>query len=605
MSSVIEYRVHPSFPEAHIFSVILRISNPDAQGQRLTLPAWIPGSYMIRDFAKDIVNIKATCDGVAVDLKKLDKQTWQAGKVSGVLVLSYDVYAWDLSVRTAHLDNTHGFFNGTSLFMRVIGQEQEDILVHVHPPSTTYGQHWKLATTLPKNQIGENGFGSYQSCCYEELIDHPFEMGRFQELNFMVQDVPHRMVFSGKCYLDRERISADIQRICTYHASLFGDLPINQYLFMTMVTGDGYGGLEHRDSTALMCKRDDLPMPSMSAPDKGYRSFLGLCSHEYFHLWNVKRIQPLVFQQADLSKEVHTELLWAFEGITSYYDDLALVRTGCISPDSYLQLLAQTVTRVMRGSGRKKQSVADSSFDAWTKFYKQNENAPNAIVSYYSKGAIAAFGLDMLLRDETKDRHSLDDLMRELWKKHGKTGIGVPKGGIKDLAEQISHSSLDHFFDHVVNGTEDPDMEGWFASLGIGFQMRPAKGQDDWGDAGEPENDPTNRPDLGARVVQKGDFVQLTQVFDHGAAQRCGLSAGDKLIAIDDIQITEKSLTNHLKRFVQLDSVTVHAFRRDELMTFELPIQKAAADTCQLWFIAEKECTPDQLKRRKDWLSAS
>jgi predicted metalloprotease with PDZ domain len=603
MSASIEYRVLPSSLEAHIFTVVLTVADPDPEGQVLSLPAWIPGSYMIRDFAKDIVRITANCSGKSVKLSKLDKQTWKAEIVSGVLVIEYEVYAWDLSVRTAHLDTTHGFFNGTSLFLRVVGQEDRVHLVHIQAPSGNIEQKWKLATTLPEREVHPNGFGEYTSESYAQLIDHPVEMADFQELRFQVRGIPHRMTFSGRCYLDKDRISHDIQKICSYHASFFGELPVEQYLFMTLVTGNGYGGLEHLDSTALMCKREDLPVSSMDQPDKGYRSFLGLCSHEYFHLWNVKRIQPLLFQQADLSAEVYTQLLWAFEGITSYYDDLALLRTGCISGESYLELVAQTVTRVMRGSGRRIQSIAESSFDAWTKFYKQDENAPNAIVSYYAKGALAAFGLDMLLRDHTAEVSSLDDLMRLLWNEYGKSGIGVPEKGIETLAQQLTNSDLSAFFENVIYGTGELDLESWFSTLGIGMQLRPSKGKDDWGEAGVPDEDIPSRPDLGARFIQKGDFVELLQVFDHGAAQRCGLSAGDRIIAIDNIQVTEANVLSHLKRFVTQKSVVVHAFRRDEMMEFRLPVQDAPAETCQLWFMEDVHCSEAQLNRRRAWMN--
>jgi predicted metalloprotease with PDZ domain len=234
------------------------------------------------------------------------------------------------------------------------------------------------------------GFGRYRAQGSADLIDHPVEMGDFLHTQFLAAGTPHEIAIYGRHRADLGRLSRDLQKVCEEHANLFGELPPDRYLFLMMVVGQGYGGLEHRDSTSLICSRADLPVPGQTEVTEGYRRLLGLCSHEYFHLWNVKRIQPARIQSSDLSGEVHTRLLWAFEGFTSYYDDLALVRCGLITERDYLDLLAQTITRVMRVNGRTKQSVAESSFDAWTKFYKQDENAPNAIVSYYAKGRWSA-----------------------------------------------------------------------------------------------------------------------------------------------------------------------------------------------------------------------
>lgn len=599
---MIVYRINPRYPKRHLFEVVLTVEKPDPNGQCLSLPAWIPGSYMIRDFARNIVSIKASCDGETVLLSKRDKHTWQAEPVSGVLVVEYDVYAWDLSVRGAHLDSTHGFFNGTSVFLQVVGQEGRSLLVNMERPAGDAFLSWKLATSLPVKSVDAQGFGSYIADSYSHLIDCPVEMGEFQELTFSVEAKPHRVVFSGRCRFDADRISRDLQEICACHAALFGELPVDNYLFLTMVVGDGYGGLEHRDSTALLCERDDLPAKGMKQPTKGYIKFLGLCSHEYFHLWNVKRIRPQLLKQADLSCEVHTELLWAFEGITSYYDDLALVRSGRISRERYLELLAQTVTRVMRGSGRLKQSVAESSFDAWTRFYHQDENAPNAIVSYYSKGALVALGLDMQLREHTQEACSLDHFMRRLWEDFGKRDIGVSEDDLEKLASKMAGTDLSAFFSQTVHGTDDLPLEAWLASLGLGFRLRRARHQDDWGNVCEQPETLHPRPALGARYRQQGDFVELVQVFDDGAAQCAGLSAGDKLTAIDGLQVSEKNLDTLLEQFATGDEVSVLAFRRDELMSFTLPIQLAPLDTCELWLLPEEQCTPQQLARHRSWL---
>ncbi len=603
MNQAIEYQISPFHPAAHVFRVTLSVREPDPLGQQLVLPAWIPGSYMIRDFARNILCVSASCEGQPVALKKLDKHSWQAAPVQGILVVVYEVYAWDLSVRGAHLDTTHGFFNGTSVFLRVSGQEEKPLLVTLEPPPEGAAEGWRVATSMPQQDVDEAGFGQYQVVDYAHLVDYPVEMGNFHELGFSVANVPHRMVFTGKLLnLDNQRLADDLAAICQQHAGMFGELPIDRYLFLTMVTGDGYGGLEHLDSTALMCKRDDLPYPGMGKMNKDYRNYLGLCSHEYFHLWNVKRIRPKVLKEADLSAEVHTELLWAFEGITSYYDDLALVRSGCIDAESYLELLATTITRVMRGSGRLRQSVAESSFDTWTRFYKQDENAPNAIVSYYSKGALVALGLDVTLREATRDKVSLDDFMRKLWQDFGQPDVGVEEGDLEKLAAQLAGQDLGDFFQRNVHACEELPLAQWLEYFAIGYRLRPSRGPEDWGSSGRSGEEQDPQHALGARYRQKGDFVELTQVYDQGPAQRAGLSAGDCLLALDGIQVSAAGLQSMLDRLQTGSEVRVHAFRRDELMSFLLPVVPPVADTCELWLLGEEECTSSQLRRRRRWL---
>ncbi len=453
---MIHYQVQPVSPQAHLFEVVLRIARPAPEGQVLTLPAWIPGSYMIRDFARNIVTLHASSGGKRVAAEKTDKQTWRCAAANGELEVSYQVYAWDLSVRAAHLDTTHGYFNGTSLFLKVVGQEHVGCSVEILPPEGEAYRNWRVATTLPVDGAEHLGFGRYRAADYEELVDHPVEMGAFTFVSFEAAGTPHEIAITGRHQADTERLCRDLQAICEYQIGLFGELPpMERYLFQVLAVGDGYGGLEHRSSTSLICKRTDLPRADDKEVSEGYREFLGLCSHEYFHLWNVKRIRPAVFRQADLSSEVYTRLLWAFEGITSYYDDLALLRSGRIDRQSYLDLLARMITRVLRGSGRLKQTLEESSFDAWTKFYKQDENAPNAIVSYYAKGALVALALDLTIRRHSGGEQSLDDLMRALWRRHGREDIGVGEGDIEALAAEISGADLSGFFDQALRGTAD------------------------------------------------------------------------------------------------------------------------------------------------------
>ncbi|MFA7667081.1 MAG: peptidase M61, partial [Burkholderiaceae bacterium] len=420
----IRYRIRPSDPDAHLFGVEMTIADPDPEGQRLALPAWIPGSYMIREFARHIVRIEARAGDAPVALTKLDKHTWRAERCRGPLAVRYLVYAWDLSVRGAHLDRTHGFFNGTSVFLQALGHERRPCELVIDAPTHPACQGWRVATTLPEAGARRHGFGRYRAADYDELIDHPVELGRFTLFTFEAGGVPHEVAITGRHDTDGNRLTRDLEAICASQARLFepasGKPPVDRYLFQVTAVGDGYGGLEHRASTALICRRSDLPHPAMEGVSDGYRSFLGLCSHEYFHTWNVKRIKPAAFVDYDLRAEQYTRLLWVFEGFTSYYDDLTLVRSGVLDPGAYLKLLSGTISNVQRGPGRLLQSVTESSFDAWTRYYRQDENAPNAIVSYYTKGALVALCLDLTIRARSRGKRSLDDVMRLMWQRWGR-----------------------------------------------------------------------------------------------------------------------------------------------------------------------------------------
>jgi predicted metalloprotease with PDZ domain len=377
---------------------------------------------------------------------------------------------------------------------------------------------------------------------------------------------------------------------------------MERYLFQVMAVGDGYGGLEHRSSTSLLCKRDDLPQSGVEEITKEYRQFLGLCSHEYFHLWNVKRIRPEAFKSADLSSEAYSKLLWAFEGITSYYDDLTLLRSGLIDMESYLELLAKNISRVIRCSGRLKQTVEESSFDAWTKFYKQDENAPNSIVSYYAKGAIIALVLDLSIRRDSGGEKSLDDLMRALWQSYGKPDIGVGEADVERLAAEVTGLDLSDFFQQALRTTEELPIEELLQTVAVGYELRPATGPKDEGGLKKSESKPCNpKADLG--VLYKADRAgaKLTAVMDYGPAMQAGLSAGDTVIALDGIKVTSANLDQLLQRAQLGEKVEIYAFRRDELMRFKVEMRPAEPNTCYLWL--QQDMTKEQQARVHSWMN--
>ncbi|MGZ8341628.1 MAG: M61 family metallopeptidase [Telluria sp.] len=571
-TAAIQYSIIPKNLAGHLFEVTVTVAAPADDGQVFALPAWIPGSYMIREFARNIVQIRAESNGKQVALTKLDKHSWRAAPVSGSLTVQYDVYAWDLSVRAAHLDQTHGFYNGTSVFLRVLGQEDVPHEVDICRPADPAAATWRVATAMPELGAKRYGFGTYVASNYDELIDHPVEMGDFALGTFKAHGVPHDIVITGRVpNLDMARLQADLKTLCETQIAFFEPrtkrAPMDRYVFMTMAVGDGYGGLEHRASTALICNRNDLPSniaPKFSEPGEGYVKYLGLCSHEYFHTWNVKRIKPAAFAPYDLQSETYTPLLWLFEGFTSYYDDLLLLRSGLVTEAAYLKLLGKAIGGVLRGSGRTKQSVADSSFDAWSKYYRQDENAPNAIVSYYGKGSLIALAFDLTIRAKTDGKKSLDDVMLALWQRFGHNfyptvGRGVTEAEVEALFDEVSGLKLKLLFDRYVRGTDDLPLAKMFAPFGVKL-------------ADERKN---AKPSLDASIGRDGADLKLSQVHEDGAAHRAGMSAGDVLVAVDGLRVagSPNSVDALLARYKVGDTVAVHAFRRDELMTFEVVLQ--------------------------------
>jgi predicted metalloprotease with PDZ domain len=603
-SMPIQYRIWPKNANAHLFSIEIIICDSSKE-LTLSLPNWIPGSYMIRDFARNIVEIH-TSSG---KLEKLSKDTWRlSGHNQQQTTIAYEVYAWDLSVRAAHLDQTHGYFNGTSVFLAVSGREQAPCLVEIL--GGIYEENWRVATSLPEataellqnTQDGKvakrYGFGWYQAENYDDLIDHPVEMADFTLATFEACGVPHDFVLVGKHYADVDRICNDLKTICEHQIEFFGEpAPMSRYVFMTYVLGNGFGGLEHKSSTSLHCSRTDLPRKHEKAVSEGYRTFLELSSHEYFHTWNVKRIKPERFLPYELKAESYTDLLWVFEGFTSYYDDLILMRTGKISLQQYLDGVAKVITRVEMGAGRTKQSVLDSSFDAWTKFYKQDENAANAIVSYYTKGCLIALLLDLKIRLATNHQKSLDNVMHLLWENHGKPVIGVLPDTVQRIVNEITNSDFNQFFNLCLTSTDDLPLKETLAEFGLNLNYRSPKHQKDLAGAVK-ESATANLMVIHDKHAQ-GAMVKV--VHDGGAAQKAGISAGDIIIAVDGLAVANDELDTMIGRFEIGETIEVHAFRRDELMIFEVTLEAARAYVAYF----DKAISKSLPEHTKKWLQYS
>jgi len=545
------YTVTAKNLHAHLFEVELKLQNPNPLGQVFSLPNWIPGSYLIRDFAKNIVSIQARSGSQALLIKKLDKNHWISAPCQEEITLSYEVYAFDLSVRSAYLTNERAFFNGTSMFLLPLGFENEQCELHILPANSaqTLG-NWSCATGLKKtkefNFIANN---------YQDLIDHPVEMADFTLFDFEVQNVKHQMAITGMHNTDIKRLQQDLKTICEHHVSFFNNsMPFDDYLFLTLVRTQGYGGLEHKNSSSLICSRKELPAIGMQEISKDYTRFLALCSHEYFHAWWVKTIKPASFHNLDLNRENYTEQLWIFEGFTSYYDELSLLRAKLLTPEQYLDLFAQTVTRVQKSKGRLTQSLAQSSYEAWTKFYQQDENAPNAIVSYYTKGALLAFVLDVEIRKQSNGEKTLDNT---------------------DFSE---------FFKDYLYGVKELPLQACFEYMGIDCQFVEYL---------------ADLSDFGLSVSTQGEFSQITQVFADSSAQLAGLYVGDKIVSVNFQHLKDKALIAQLNQYAPGEVIKVGVLRDELLMEIPVMIGQINPTFCKLSL--KTELDKQTIKQQRQW----
>ncbi len=518
------YRIEAADLHAHLYGVTLTIDHP-AENQRVSLPVWIAGSYMVREFAKQITGITARQGKRTVAVQQLNKATWAVACEAGQpLTLHYQVHAHDDSVRTAWLTTERGFFNGTSLCLQVEGLANRPQTLELVGKS--FKANWQVATGLTPLKTDRRGFGTYVAANYDELVDCPVEMGAFWSGRFKACGIEHRFVVAGATSaFDGERLLRDSQKICEtairfWHGKKHSATPHKNYVFMLNAVADGYGGLEHRNSTALICNRADLPRLNDAKQSEGYTTLLGLISHEYFHTWNVKRLRPAEFASYDYAQENYTELLWFFEGFTSYYDDLLLRRAGLIDNAQYLKLLGKTINQVLQTPGRQVHSVAQSSFEAWTKYYRQDANSPNLTVSYYTKGALVALCLDLSLRQHGVKNHSvsLDDVMRGLWARccTGKNKGPMTEADVLAVLKELTGRSWAAEFKAWVHGTRDLPLEKLLAHHGVNVQHDPAQ----------------LAQRLGLRVAEDHS-VQIKTVLNGSAAHKAGFAPGDEWLGVE------------------------------------------------------------------------
>lgn len=567
---MLHYQIEFDDYRQHLIHVTLRfVADPT---QVLSLPTWIPGSYLIREFSKHIESVRAYDEeGRLLEIQKFEKNKWRLFNTDHELItVEYDVYAYDLSVRGAYVDQTRLYVNPACACLGLEGQEDKAVEVELFLPDEL--KHFQLATGMASKSLVKGRF-TLKAKNYAELIDAPFELAEQTRFGFEANGIPHEFVVSGKHAMNAARMQQDIEKICATEISMFGSAPFSNYTFMTMATANSYGGLEHPNSTSLITPREDLPKANEpEEPSEDYQRLLGLCSHEYFHSWLVKFIRPENFVNYDLNKEGYTSLLWIFEGFTSYYDDLILLRSGVISQASYIKLLKTQIDRYLQNQGRFVQSVSESSFDAWVKFYRQDENSNNAGTSYYNKGCLVALCLDLGLRLRGS---SLDALMRKLYE-NAKKGIQVHERTIVELCNELTGDNWIEQINHLINTTDELPLDQLFPEFGLSYSLKNDK----------------SLP-LGLKLVEKPEGVLVQSARRDGAAAQAGLSAHDVIIAIDGLKATAKLVEKYAKQ----DGIySILAFRRDELMSFDV---KAAGSE-----LTEVELKVEDQAKAEKWFKA-
>ncbi len=602
-------------PETHLYEITMEIDPGSAATLDLVLPVWTPGSYLVREFSRHVRDLTAreislkvrgagadapeggrrARGGRDIPAEKVSKNTWRlsllpskkspsSSSSSSRILVSYRVYAHELSVRTSHLDASHGYGNGANLFFYVDGRKDEPQELAFELP-----RGWKTSIALPSRS------GVFRAASYDELVDSPFECGTHRTFDFAVKGVPHTLAIWGEGNEDPGRLVRDLKKLVEEAAKLFGSLPYERYLFLVHLAPGARGGLEHRASQSVAVD------PWGFRPEKAYRDAILLFSHELFHAWNVKRIRPAALGPFDYAKEVHTKDLWAMEGVTSYFEVLQAVRAGILTRAQGFDQWTEAWAGHLDTPGRSVQSAEMASFDTWIRFYRPDENSVNVAESYYRRGQLLGLALDLTLRAGTGGRKGLDDVMRLLWRRYGAKDEGYPDGAVEDAAARVlgSAARARRFFDRYVRGTESPDLARLLPAAGFELRLVPES------EEGVTEESPVKtRGDFGWKTkTEAGGKVTAAEVRDGGAAMRGGVNAGDEIVAVDGVRASEDFLRRKTIEAGPGTRVRVTVFRRDRLQTFVVAL---GARKAGLWKIKPSPDAPASAKRfARRWLGAT
>ncbi|PSB12770.1 peptidase M61 [filamentous cyanobacterium CCP2] len=569
----IHYQVAMPHPETHLFEVTLHVKGWRSDTLDLKMPVWTPGSYLVREYARHLQDFGATGQQ-PLSWHKQSKNHWQVETVGiDEITIQYRIYANELTVRTNHLDLTHGYFNGAALFFYIPEFQHCPIQVTIVPPKP----EWRVVTALPPVAQQEN---SFLAADYDTLVDSPFEVGLHQCYEFEVLEKPHQFVIWGAGNIDPEQVIVDTHKIIETEAALFGGLPYDRYLFLLHLSSQGFGGLEHKNSCSLIYSRFGFQT------DDRYHRFMQLVAHEFFHLWNVKRIRPKGLEVFNYDAENYTPSLWFSEGTTSYYDVAFPLRAGIYDAKAFLKALGKEISRYLTIPGRLVQPLSESSFDAWIKLYRRDSNSDNSQISYYLKGEMVSLLLDLRIRAKFHNDRSLDDVLRHLWQQFGQPEIGFTPEQLQRVIESVAEEDLSDFFHSYLDTTEDLPFDRYLEPFGLKLQP-------------ETDNLP---PFLGMTVRSDNGREVIKFVESDSPAQQAGLDPEDELLAIDGLRVKASELDDRLKCYAPGDTLHVSVFHQDELRTYRVTLAEPRPTSYQL--VPIKDPSPAQKQALEGWLGA-
>lgn len=573
---IISYTLSIPEPQTHYVEVDLDIRDWRGKTATVKMPVWTPGSYLIREYAQHVEGVAAiTPEGIELPVTKIEKNTWEVanGRADDFTVY-YRVYAYEYTVRTSYVDADHAALNLASICMFLADHLDVGGTLKFEVP-----ENWKKATTsLPK--VADNAFIRTFSD-FDELIDSPVELGNHETFTFTAAGVPHTVAMIGYAMYDKERLTADLTKIVETCTAIFGDHPSDRYIFHVHNTLDRGGGLEHKNSTSVIVGRH------VYHNQRDYEGLMSLFIHEYFHLWNAKRLRPKALGPFNYEKENYTTLLWQVEGFTSYYDEYLMQRMDMISADRYLRKLAGAVNSIRNTPGNYIQPVAESSMDAWIKYYRRNENSKNTIISYYTKGNVIAASLDLLLLHHSNGQYQLEDVLRYLYETYyQKKDEGFTEAQLKAALEEFAGIPLDDFFAQHIHGTQPVPIEQYLQYVGLQMKNQRAT---------------TFAASLGARTVESNGHVVVEQVLRNSAAWDGGLNVGDEIIAVNGQRVSKGLLSALLNGSAPGDRWEV-LISRDGLLRV-LPIT-LDVDT-RVRYVIEKraDATPEEKALYEQWLN--
>jgi predicted metalloprotease with PDZ domain len=571
----IHYQVSLENPESHLFEVTLKIDHWRSPVLDLKMPVWTPGSYLIREYSRLLQELTAENiqPKTLLPSRKIAKNHWQI-KTPGIsaITIHYRVFAHELTVRTNHLDSCHGFFNGAALFLYIPGLEQHPLTVTIVPPYSD----WRVTTALAP--VPGQAW-TYQAPDFDTLVDSPFEIGTHALYDFEVLGKPHQLAIWGKGNANPEQIIQDTTKIIEVEAAIFGGLPYDRYFFLLHLTNSGYGGLEHKDCCSLIYSRFGFNTPAK------YHRFMQLVAHEFFHLWNVKRIRPIELESFDYDQENYTTALWFCEGVTSYYDMLIPRWAGIYNTQAFLELLGKEITLFLTTPGRKVQPLTESSFDAWIKLYRRDANSNNAQISYYLKGQLVALLLDLLIRSRFQNQRSLNDVLHLLWQRFGQTEKGYTATDLQGILESVAEVDLQNFCDRFLDGTEELPFDEYLHPFGLRIQA---------------VQDNPALPFLGLRVQAENGKTQIQFVEAQSPAAIAGINAQDELLAIAGIRVSAEQVNERLQDYRAGDIIQITVFHQDELRTVSVALAPPQPSRYEVVFLPD--CAKTQTQNLAGWL---